>query len=827
MEISRREFLKYLGITTAGVSLTGLGCDSMWSVPDEVFEKIGGAPRIETWETSVCGLCSGGCGIKVRLIDDIPVRILGNPLHAVNRGGVCPMAEAGIEALYNPDRIRQPLQRIGERGEDKWQEISWDEAMQTVVSRLQGLREKNAAHKLAFFTGQDNNLSSRLNERFMQAFGSPNLFVFDQSKPSTVATYLTQGHKSALAYNFKDIEMLINFGADFLDEGPSPIRFNQLYSEFRNRGEGRNVKVVHVDSRLSRTASNSNQWLPAKPGTMAALALGIANVVIKDGNYDKRYIKTHSFGFDDWRDPSGNSRIGFKALVEDNYYPEKVAKITGVPARRIVEVAREFGAAKSALVLAGGQAINSSNGVYTLWAIECLNALKGNYADNGVISVPKAPPFREPPKINVDRVAANGLKRPDLLQSISDICFADDAVAFLPKTMLENQPYQIQVLFLANANPVFNAVNQSDFAAVLEEIPFIVSFSSSLDETSVYADLVLPDHVYLEKHDVAYSVPMVDFSHFGMQQPVVAPLYNTRHTGDVILQIAQSLGGTVASSLPWADTKTYLDDHLRGVYETGAGTIFSERMDEDWLKFLKERGWQVFEYSTFDEFRQVLLDKGGWWNPFPDPTDFRRLVKTPSKKYEFYSQVFEEEIKRHLQTTKVSKDEENAVLQKWKVEARGDLAFLPHYEAQKLRDNEGRFPLQLLPFKLITNITGEGSNLPMLQELFGLLTRNYWQSWVEINPETAHDHKISEGDMVRIISPKGSLEVVARLIPGIMPGVVYVPFGLGHKANGRYAKGIGVNPYEIFLEEFDHLSGMSSLTSTKVIVEKGNRKEMA
>ncbi len=826
MDISRREFLKYLGITTAGVSLAGLGCDSMWSVPDEVFEKIGGAPRIETWKTSVCSLCSGGCGIKVRLIDGIPVRISGNPLHAVNRGGICPMAEAGIEALYNPDRMRQPLQRVGERGEDKWQEITWDEAMQTVVSRLQALRDKNAAHKLAFFTGPDNNLSSRLNERFMQAFGSPNLFVFDQNKPSTAATYLTQGHKSELAYNFKDIEMLINFGADFLDEGPSPIRFNQLYSEFRNRGERRNVKVVHVDSRLSRTASNSSRWLPAKPGTMAALALGIANVLIKDRNFDSRFIKAHSFGFDDWVDSSGNSRIGFKTLVEDNYYPEKVAQITGLPARQIVEVAREFGAAKSALVLAGGHAVNSSNGVYTLWAIECLNALKGNYKDDGVISVPKAPPFSEAQKTEVDQVAASGLNQPDLLQSMSEICFTDDAVAFLPKAMLENQPYQIEMLFLANANPVFNSVNQGDFAAALTDVPFIVSFSSSLDETSAYADLVLPDHVFLEKHDVAYSVPMVDFSHFGMQQPVVAPMYDTRHTGDVILQIAQSLGGTVASSLPWADYKTYLEDHLRGVYETGAGTIFSERIDEDWLEFLKERGWQLFEYSTFDEFWQVLLEKGGWWNPFPDATDFRRLIKTPSKKYEFYSQVLEGEIKAHLQTARASEDEQNEVLQKWKVEARGDLVFLPHYEAPELRDNEGRFPLHLLPFRLITNITGEGGNLPMLQELFGMLSRNYWQSWVEINPETAHDHGVSEGDLVQITSPIGSLEVEARLIPGIMPGVLYVPFGLGHKSNGRYAKGIGVNPYEILLEEFDHLSGTSSLTSTKATVEKRNRKEM-
>ncbi|MFQ6116180.1 MAG: twin-arginine translocation signal domain-containing protein, partial [bacterium] len=99
MEISRREFLKLLGMSTAGVTLTGLGCNSMWSVPDDIYERVGGAPRLESWKISVCSLCPGGCGIKVRLIDGIPVRILGNPIHPVNRGGICPMSEAGVEAL--------------------------------------------------------------------------------------------------------------------------------------------------------------------------------------------------------------------------------------------------------------------------------------------------------------------------------------------------------------------------------------------------------------------------------------------------------------------------------------------------------------------------------------------------------------------------------------------------------------------------------------------------------------------------------------------------------------------------------------------------------
>jgi anaerobic selenocysteine-containing dehydrogenase len=419
MEISRREFLKMLGVSTAGAALAGLGCDTLWSVPDKIYEKIGGAPRIETWKTSVCSLCPGGCGIKVRLIDGIPVRVLGNPLHPVNRGGICPMGEAGVESLFNPDRIKSPLRRIGERGEGKWESLSWEEALQIVTSRLSELREKKQAHKLVFWTRRNHNLLSGLIERFMQAYGSPNRYFFDENRTSGLVTYLSQGHQRPLGYNFQDLQLLMNFGADLLDAGPTPIRFNQIYSELRNREAGRSVRIIHFDSRLSRTAGNSNEWVPVLPGTMAALALGLANVMIKDQQYDANFVRTNSFGFDDWTDEAGNQRQGFKTFVTreyypekvaeitgiEAYYPEKVAEITGIEASKIIELARELGAANSALVLAGGQAENSTNSLYTLWAIECLNALKGNFKGPGPLSLVPQPPFADLPQAQLDEIA--------------------------------------------------------------------------------------------------------------------------------------------------------------------------------------------------------------------------------------------------------------------------------------------------------------------------------------------------------------------------------------------------------------------------------------
>ena len=827
MEISRREFLKYLGITTAGASLVGLGLEPIWSVPEKLLERVGGAPLLESWKTSVCSLCPAGCGIKVRLIDGIPVRILGNPLHPLNRGGICPMGEAGIETLFNPDRVQQPLQRVGERGSNEWESTSWDEALQLVVSKLQETRVQGAAHKVAFFVGNGNDLLTPFIQRFMRAFGSNNVYVFGASDEMALARYLTQGHRKHLAYRFRELDLLINFGSDLLDTGATPIRFNQLYAELRNPTIERHAKIVHIDSRLSRTASISHEWLPIKPGTMAALALAVANVLIRDGQYDAQFIKENSFGFDDWTDQDGNPHQGFRSLVEKEYSAAKAEEITGLAASKIVNLARDLGNAKTALIVAGGQAAESSNGAYTLWAVECLNALKGNFTANGTFVFASAPPFTSLPGVTLDAQAKSGLAKLAVAGEYDGYCFPETAVSSLPRLILEADEPPFDVLLMANTNPLFHAINQPQFLQAMQKIPFIVSFAPNVDDTNVHADLILPDHVFLEKYEVIHSVPTVEFSHLGLQQPVIEPLYDTRHIGDTLLQISQKLGGAVAASFPWQSYEDYLQYCLEGVYKTGQGTIFTERMDESWLEYLKQRGWQVFDYSTFEGFWDVLSEKGGWWDPFPKEGDFSRMFATPSKKFEFYSQILREKVLLQAAAGEGVPPAPDALLQKWGIAARGDTVFLPHYEPLHIDGSAGQNALFLLPYHLITNTNGAGSNLPLLQELFGMITRNYWKSWIEINPKTAHENSIAEGDWVKVTSDAGSFELTAKLLPGVMPGTVCIPFGLGHKAYGRYAKGIGVNPYELLTEVFDPLGGQPSFISTKVNLQNAQGKEHA
>jgi anaerobic selenocysteine-containing dehydrogenase len=823
VDISRREFLKLLGVTTAATTLGAWSASTIFSVPDEVFERVITGRHIETWKNSICTQCPGGCGIRVRLIDNIPVRVTGNPLYPINRGAVCPIAEAGIENLFQPNRIRQPLKRAGERGENRWEKISWEEAIGTITNRLQNLRTRGSPEKLVLVTRDNNEITSELLSRFMRAFGSPNFFSQSDAGITALPSILSQGFQKLPAYDLANTNFALNFGGDFLDDAPTPVRFNQLYASLRGREKQKRARIVHIGSYMSRTAVNSSEWVPIKPGTMAALALGFAYVIIRDGSYDKNFINDHTFGFLDWKDDSGNGHKGFKQLITEEYSPEKVTAITSVPAKKIIEIARGFAETKPALAISGKEATAGTNSLYTSWAIYCLNALKGNFQQPGGLLFPKEMISVSVPEIKMDDISRKGFEKPKIgVKSDFDFTFNTDSFDQLLPALLENEPYEIDTIIFHAINPLFESTNQQQYAAALERAPFIISCDSFMNETNAYADLILPEHIFLENWEASRGVPTVEFLHFGVQQPVIEPLYNTRNFGDVILELGRKLGGPVAEALPWGNYQNFVGAHAEAIFNSGQGSIVSESVDLSWIEFLKKRGWQPLEYSTFEEFWDVLLENGGWWDPTSPGSKNEKIFDTQSSKFEFYSQTLQSEIDKLVGTNSKTEEEIDNLFGSWKIDARGDLLFLPHFEAPRFDNNDNDFPYHLLAYPLLTNRNEGGDHLRLLQELSGLHSREYWNSWAEIHPQTAKSLGISDSDFINIISPKGQLLVVTKVLPTVMPDVIMIPFGAGHKPVDRVDKTIGVNPYKVFASDTDLICGISSLISTKVRIEKAN-----
>jgi anaerobic selenocysteine-containing dehydrogenase len=805
-KLSRRGFLKLTGTGAAAVGLYKLGLEE--PILEALAQSQGGQPpaRKEAWVPSVCRLCSAGCGILVRVIEGRAVKIEGNPLNPNNQGRLCPRGQAGLQMLYNPDRIKGPLQRAGERGSGEWQSISWDKALSLVAAKLKEMRDEGQPHGLVFMHGAKPGLMHDLIARFCQTFGTPNVVEM----PSTTASgsaplvhYLMQGWRASAGYDWDNTNYLLSFGAALLEASQPSVRMLQAYSRLRRGRPGARAKMVQVESRFSVTAAKADEWIPIKPGTEGALALSMARVIIEEGLYDKDFIENHAFGFEDWTDEEGEEHIGFKTLVLESYSPVTVSAVTGIPMETILRVAREFAATRPAVAL--GEVSWQTNGLFTQMAIHALNALVGSIDVPGGVIRQDAPPFGPWPDTVQDGLAEQRLAMPRLDRAgTKEYPLANGMYETLPESILADDPYPANAIFLHQADPLFGSPDPDRFYKAFQKVPFIVSFSPFMEDSTSYADLILPGHVYLEGWVDDVLVPSLGYPVLGLGQPAVQPLYDTRNAGDVLLQLTRELGGTMAESFPWRNFEELLRFRLRDIFEAGRGSIVTDTFDQFWHEFQERGVWSAPPYR-FGEWERVLT--------------------APSGRFEFYSQNLKHTLEALAEREATEKgttaeEELEKMLQELRLQARGDELYMPHYEFPRWVGEETEYPFHLNVYELMALLDGRVANLPWLQTIAGLHIKEMWGNWVEINPETARELSIADGDLVWVESPVGRIQARARLYPGAMPEVVNMPLGQGHTAHGRWAKGQGTNPKRIIGNEYDYLGELVAWSSMRVRIYK-------
>jgi anaerobic selenocysteine-containing dehydrogenase len=303
----------------------------------------------------------------------------------------------------------------------------------------------------------------------------------------------------------------------------------------------------------------------------------------------------------------------------------------------------------------------------------------------------------------------------------------------------------------------------------------------------------------------------------GITEPVMAPMYDTRHPADVLLELARRVGPEVSAALPWTDFPAYLKYRLEGLAASGQGSVISGSFEESWVRFLEERGWRFLGKQAIDSLWGNLLRESAWTNPVRLRGDWERLLPTASGRFEFFSRELESRL-REIGAESAGTDSQGADLLAHGIDrlglaARGDEACMPHYEPER---EIGSGELTLLPFRPITARGDLGVTSPMVLEMFGYPTFSAWQTWAELAPATAHELELEDGDEVAVESDIGSLEAVVRIQHGATPGTVHLPTGLGHRDSLGVAGGVGSNPHEIMLPAADPLSGKASVTSTLV-----------
>lgn len=819
--ISRRDFLKLAGLTAGGIAAGQLVLPEVLAVPGRMLDRLARGPGKETWLNTVCGQCPAGCGIAVRRIDGVPVYVKGNPIFPVNRGGVCPMAHGATEVLFNPDRIRNPLKRVRPpgKGEPTWEPVPWDEVLTTIVDRLQGLISRGEGHRIAMINGDRSPLMRSLCQYWMTAMGSPNYFEDHTLKDNSGAVTLSYGIRETPAWDLANSRYILNFGSNFLEEGLSPVHFQQLFGHLRSARRETRTTLVHIDSRMNLTASNSDRWIPIRPGTYGALALGIAHVLIVSKLYDEEFVRDHTFGFTSFRDGDNAEHMGFEGLVKANYYPEKVSQITGVSPETIIHLAEEFGTHRPAVAVSGDASRYATNGTFTQWTVLCLNALTGNIQKKGgVYFTPPVPEFSFPTLTPDSRTrqslagpkVGSGLEAPFPLGEVTVDQFA--------RALLSGDSHAIDTLIIVNANPLFHSRDKSTLAEALNAIPHVVYLGLFLDETARQADIILPDHSFLEKIDVSGPLPGLMFGHVGLQRPVADPVYDTRQAGDVLVDMGRRLVGHPV--FPWEDYKELVRQRLETIYVSGEGSIISESSDAEWLRYLKERGWKLQQYETFQSFQKLLVTNGGWWNPIDPRRPATEIFQAPSGKFEFFSSTLKALVGEASvdQEGANLREKQDRLLSRLHISARGDELFLPHYEPPFSRGRTEEFPLILTASELLTNREGKGASQPSMMEMVGIQVGKYWTSWIDIHPNTARENGLTDGHMAWVESQAGRIQAEVRYFQGIRPGVVHIHLGLGHTSYGRFGTGIGVNATDIVEDTADALTGTPARNGSRVKV---------
>lgn len=786
--LTRRQFLKLTAVAGSSAALAG-GLQAVLNTQPAIAQGGILLPSgVEHIVPSVCLLCPSGCGVLVRVADGRAVKLEGNPMHPINLGALCPKGQAAPELLYNPDRLTGPLRRVGERGAGQWEMVSWEEAIQAVAQKLSDLRDDGHPEMAAFLYGETRGQMRPLIERFMQAVGSPNTVSHDSLniEATKLALYYTQGIYDLPAYDLENSNYLLSFGASLLEAGRTPQRMVSGYSYLR-RGRANRGKVVVIDPRQGVTGAKADEWIPIVPGTDAALALGLANVLIRSGLIDSDFIHNYSFGFEDFKDSEGKQHKGFKNFVLENYDPARVEQITGVPATTISRLAGEFaGNSPAVAVLPGkGGLLNGSiNGLYAAMAVQMLNALVGSIERPGGVLTQRYFPCDDWPDLPADPIAEQGLAADRVDGAGTRFPLARHAYQAVADRILEGHP--VETLFLYDANPVYEVPGGARFIDAFRHVPFIVSFASFMDETAQYADLVLPEPTFLERWQDD-AIEGLGYPGVGLRQPVVEPLYDTMNTGDFLLNVAHAMGGPTSDAFPWPDFEALLQYRLKPI-------------DTDW-ETLKELGVWItpgYRYARRGSEKWVAEVVGR--DRASSPRDGR---------FDFYS--------RELSCDLSGLDTE--ALKALGLSQRGDAVFLPHHEPIPYVGDTEEYPFLLNVITLMSlGPYGAAANMPSLQEISGMTVGERWDSWLEMNPEAAHEHGLHNKDEVWIESPYGRLKTKVRLVKSLHPGVVNLPHNQGHTAIGRWARDRGVNGLGIMNPASEPATGLASFTNTRVKV---------
>ncbi len=482
----------------------------------------------------LCGICPAGCWVRIQLKDGCLHEVEALPDHPL--GMICTIGRHSPEVVHDPNRLRYPLRRTGPKGTYEFERISWDEAFTIIVERLQAIKAEHGPEATAIYTGRGG-FEMALCDQFQPggvAISSASSVLFPFGSPNTlgvgalcyvsfamIAPHVTMGEMfSSMDTNIELAELIVIWGANPATDSP-PLVHGQIL-----RARQRGAEVVAIDPRRSETARKVGaEWIPLRPGTDGALALGLIEVLIEEELYDEEFATHWTVGFDE-----------LKQLAQ-HYRPEVVEGITGIPAEKVRELARRIASARGACPImytgleysdSGVQAIRA---VYTLWE------------HAGQFDVPGCLQFRM--RENVFPQNRSGLvKNPDLRKALGRDRFpiysmyrGESHAIALPESVLKGEPYKIRALTVLGGSILTAWPNTELWRETLGALDFLVCINRHHTADSAYADIVLPATTGYE-----ITSYMRYGALFKIREKIIEPIGEARNDYLILAELARRLG---------------------------------------------------------------------------------------------------------------------------------------------------------------------------------------------------------------------------------------------------------------------------------------------
>jgi len=760
--ISRRRFLR-TGLTW--VAGTAAGLRGMGRAASDKGIKAVSRTSLKPLRPifTSCEQCPAGCGITACLDGDRLVQILGNPNHPNNRGGICAKGIAGINLVNDPERLLHPLKRAGERGSEQWMRISWDEAYTALSERLKEMLRQDRMNEFVADIGYSDDLLAE----FLSSLGGPRIIDRTAWKNLNRSAALESMVGSpALIEDVGRSRTIYNFGANPFANHDHFIGLAQRLVLARTE---KGARLVTFDVRMSETASKSDAWHPVRAGTDGIVALAMALVIIEKDLADRDFIEERT-------------NLTFSAIRRhlSPYTPERAERESGMRAADIERLAVEFATQKPSVAIFGGGVTDHDTGTQSARCISLLNWLVGNLEKAGGLFFPRFPEGAIP------SLSIPGGTRHELAE-------------------LREPNDPIDTYFAYLSNPAFTDPDCRSTARLLKDenlVPFLVVMDTHLTETALLADMVLPAATYLEGWGLSFAPSLDGKPILNIRQPTVSllsvakalrspafdvgkllepsfqPKGEAVEIGNVCLELARRIGGSVSASIPYKDTRDFVSRKIDAL---------PELKSQQGLNSLKEKGFWVGKPQSREKA----------------PNQKTTAIPQQFSKVEIYSRKLE----------------------------KANNSPLPDYKIPVSQKKRTKDSFILTTYK--TNLAGrKTANSKWAREIFH-------ENLLWMNRDVAGQMGIKDGDRVRVISSTGSLTVRVLTTRRIHPESVALAEGLGHKAVGNVARarrfksmdrdtrliwweksGNGVNPMEIIERVKDPIGGGQGSKDTLVQIEK-------